>query len=445
MARFTFLLVLSLFFTQLFSQPSFDKDKMDELLKLLENNKMGMGSVAVMHKGKEVYTQSYGYRQLKKKKKKANSKTQYRIGSISKTFTAAIILKLVEEDKLNLESFLDEYFKEIPNANSITINQMLRHRSGIANFTDSPDYLSWHTQEQTQAMMVNRIKSLELAFNPGDQFGYSNSNYYLLALIAEKISGKTYSELLREYITAPFKLKNTRVGDQIQVKKNQALSYNRLKNWELSEETHMSIPLGGGNIISTPSDLNTFFKALFQGKIISMQSLENMMLIEEGVGLGIFEFPFIDQMAYGHTGGIDGFRSIALYQPNEDFGLAITANAAIYPIEQVALGVASIYFGLDFDFPDFSPGKKMDAVKIKVYLGVYSNPSFPLKITITQKGGQLLAQATGQPQFELENYADHQFKFDPAGLKITFNPDEGTLLLFQGGQVIEFQREEEEK
>ncbi len=433
-----FILIALVYSIALQAQPDFDRKKMDDFLKSLEKNKVGMGSVSLFHKGQEVYSNTYGFRILEKKKKKPNDQTMYRIGSISKTFTATIILKLKEESKLDLEQTLDIYYPSIPNASEITLRNMLNHKSGIINFTEMDDYLKWNTQRKTKAELLQIIQSQEPRLSPNEMFSYSNSNYVLLALIAEDVTNKSFSELVNIYISKPCKLKRTRVGTAIQAKKNEAQSYVGFEKLQLSPETHMSIPMGGGGIVSTPYELNVFFNKLFKGELLSKESLEEMTQIEDGAGLGIFQYSFNDQVAYGHTGGIDGFQSMAVYIPAEDFSFAITSNAVLYPVNQIAIALSSLYFGLDFEQPDFGPGKKLDVEKSKIYLGEYTNPTIPLTITISQKNGEIRAQASGQSEFTLQNYAEHKFKFEPAGIKIEFLPDEGKLLLHQGGQVLEF-------
>ncbi|MEM6738328.1 MAG: serine hydrolase, partial [Bacteroidota bacterium] len=137
----TFLLLTGSFYA--FTQ-QFDTSKLGKFLDLVEENERGMGSLSIFKDGEEVYQKSIGYSSLSDRKK-ANEKTSYRIGSISKTFTASIIMQLIVEKRLSLETKLADYFPEIPNANSITIAYLLRHRSGIFNFTNSKDFADWMT------------------------------------------------------------------------------------------------------------------------------------------------------------------------------------------------------------------------------------------------------------------------------------------------------------
>lgn len=166
-----------------------DNQKLDSLFTIIESNERGMGSISIFQNGKEVYQKSYGYADLENKVKE-NASTKFRIGSISKTFTATIITKLVENKELSLSTKLSNFYPQIKNADKITIAHLLQHRSGIANFTSVVDYMQWNTEEQTNEQIIDRIVSGGVSFEPNERFEYSNSNYALLTFIAEGISKK---------------------------------------------------------------------------------------------------------------------------------------------------------------------------------------------------------------------------------------------------------------
>jgi len=360
---------------------SFDNQKLDSLFTIIESNERGMGSISIFQNGKEVYQKSYGYADLENKVKE-NASTKFRIGSISKTFTATIIMKLVENKELSLSTKLSDFYPQIKNADKITIAHLLQHRSGIANFTSVADYMQWNTEEQTNEQIIDRIVSGGVSFEPNERFEYSNSNYALLTFIAEGISKKKYSELLQEIIIKPCNLKNTSVGNKINVNNNEALSYTKLSEWTLEKETDMSIPLGAGFIISTPFDLNVFLNCLFTGKMVSEETLKQMTTVIDGFGFGLIRVPFHDMEGYGHTGGIDGFQANAFYFPQEKVSIALTSNGVVYPLNDIIVGALSIYFGKEYQLPQFKESIVLTTEELDTYLGVYSTSSFPLKLTI---------------------------------------------------------------
>jgi CubicO group peptidase (beta-lactamase class C family) len=419
----------------------FDQAKLDSLFSRIESNQQSMGSVSIYKDGKEVYANAIGFADLDKGIK-AGHETKYRIGSISKTFTSVIILQLVEEGKLSLETTLDKYYPSIPNASKVTIEQLLRHRSGLFNFTNDPAYLEWMEAPKSEDELIEIFKKNGTVSEPDEKFEYSNTNYVLLSFIVEQIENKVFSEVFDQRITKGLKLPDTYYGGVIGQKPNEAKSYNFKEGWKLATETDMSIPTGAGAIVSTPSDLNTFFHALFQGEVVSEESLKRMTTLEDGYGLGLFQLPFYDRRAFGHNGGIDGFQSNASYFQDDGVGLVYITNGTVMSLNDILIGVLSIYFDKDYALPTFVPAIEISSAELDQYLGIYSSEALPLKITISKDGNQLMAQATGQSAFPLEPYEAHKFRFNPAGIKLEFIPEDKKMILNQGGGRFEFSMEE---
>jgi len=417
----------------------FDRTKLDNYFETLEINNRFMGSVAVSKDGKIIYTKAIGYSDFENNIK-ANENSKYRIGSISKTFTAVLVLKGVEMNKINLNQTIDKYFPSINNASKITIVDLLYHRSGIHNFTNDKEYLTWHTRAKTEKEMIEIIAKAGSDFEPNSKAEYSNSNFVLLTYILEKTFKKTYSDLLTEYITKPIGLTNTYLGGKINPNNNECYSYRFIENWKLEPETDISIPLGAGGIISTPGDLVKFSDALFGGKIIQKESIDKMKTIKDKYGMGLFQFPFDNKIASGHTGGIDGFSSTFSYFSDEKISYALISNGTNYNNNNISIAVLSAIFGKPFAIPEFITLDLSTEVLDK-YLGVYASLQIPLKITITKDNKTLIAQATGQSAFPLEATEKDKFKFDQAGVVMEFNPIEKTLILKQNGGQFKFLKE----
>ena len=173
---------------------NFDESKLDDYFDALESNNIFMGSIAVSQNGEIIYSRSLGYSDFENKLK-ANDSTRYGIGSISKTFTAVLVLKGVEENKIDLNQTIDKYFPTIENSNKITISDLLYHRRGIHDFTEDMDYLTWYTQPKTEQEMVAIIANRGSDFEPDSKSKYSNPNFILLSYILEKSYQKSYGEL----------------------------------------------------------------------------------------------------------------------------------------------------------------------------------------------------------------------------------------------------------
>lgn len=436
-------LLIGLSFGTIFSQ-SFNKPKLDSLMDRLAEKNQAMGSLTISKNGIVVYSRAIGYSFISGNEKlSATDQTKYRIGSISKMFTATMIFQLIEDGKLNLTTTVDKYFPQLPNANKITISNLLNHRSGLHNFTEDPDILTWMTQPKTQDEMLAIISKSKVDFQPNEKFSYSNSNYVVLGYIIEKASKQTFAKYLSNKITSKIGLSNTYVGAKTDTKKNESFSYRFLNGWEQAPETDMSIPGGAGSLVSTPADLTKFIESLFSLKLVSNSSLLQMKTITDGYGMGMFQMPFYTKRAYGHNGAIDGFASNLVYFPEDSLALAYCTNGQVYPLNDILIGVLSIHFNKPYSIPTFNalPLITLKTEELDKYLGVYSSTQVPLKITITKSTTTLIAQATGQSSFPLEATEKDKFKFDPAGIIMEFNPDKNELTLKQGGGNILFTKE----
>lgn len=431
--------VLSAFLVVVITQAQIQhQQKLDSLFDLLEQHEKGMGAVSIFKNGTEVYNRPYGFAHIETKTKN-NAGTRFRIGSITKTFTATIIMKLIEEKKLTLTTKLSQFYPQIEQAENITIEQLLRHRSGIFNLTNDANYArGWHKDFFTKAALLEKIMSKKNIFAPDEKASYSNSGYILLSLIAEDVTKTDYNVLVEKYITAPLKLKNTFVGKAIDRSKNEAVSYSKMATWVLEEETDMSIPRGAGAIVSTPTELNIFIQALMNGKVVTPESLTMMKNIKDDFGLGIFPIPFYDKKSFGHTGGIDGFQSVVTYFPNDSLSVAITSNAGDYAVNSILINLLNVCFNKDLKLPVFVT---LSNEELDQYTGTYASSGFPLKITISRKDNTLMGQASGQPAFPLDYFEKDGFKFDRAGLKMKFNPSEKKMTLIQGGREFVLTKE----
>lgn len=442
MRPLTFLFLSLLLSLPYLSAQSFERATIDSLLGHVEDNQKSMGSLAIIQDGELVYKRAIGYANVEKEIA-AGPDTRYGIGSISKTFTAVLTLQLAEKGKLSLDQTIDQYFPGLPNAERITIEQLLQHRSGLHNFTNDVDYVSTMEEAATQEALLKRFSEKGVDFEPGEKMSYSNTGYVVLSFILEKASGQSYAALLEEKIAVPCGLENTYMPDHVVGKEGkEALSYQRSgQEWSEATKTHPSIPTGAGAIISTAQDLAQFFHCLFSGELVSAGHLKEMRTMVDGYGYGLFRFPFNDRTAYGHTGGIDGFVSMAGYFPEEKMGIVYLSNGVVMSNNDLMIGALSIYYGEPYEFPEFKQSVAVEAEQLKQYEGDYTSAVFPLDVKIFVEGGVLMGQASGQGAFPLEPFAEHQFQFEPAKIEIEFKPSENKLVLKQGGEY-EFTKEQ---
>lgn len=429
------------------SQQNSTATKLDELLTHFASNHKFMGSVAVSKDGKQLFAKQYGISQpAGESNSSPNDQTQYRIGSITKSFTAVMIMQLVEEGKLSLDTKLSKFFPELNKADQITIRQLLGHESGLGSITDDPTYGDWNQQQQTRQQMMKIIASQPKRFEPGEKTQYSNTNFVLLGYIIEDLTDSSYAEQLQTRICERAGLSRTAYMTMSDASANIARSFRRgADDWKPHEQTDPSIPHGAGAIMSTAGDLTRFAQALFDGKLVSKSSLDEMKPAELGMGRGLFSFPFGQKRAFGHNGGIDGFQSNLGYFPEDKIAVAVLTNGIDYQLNGIMIGILSTVFQQPYQLPNLKAAK-VSQETLEQYVGVYARDNFPLKLTFTISEGQLIAQATGQAAFPVSAASETEFRFDAAGVVFNFSRSEDgggfdTVNLKQAGQDLEFRKE----
>lgn len=330
---------------------NFDRVKMNQFFSTIDEKNLGMGSVSIFKDGKEDYQTAFG-NIVVGNSTAATAVSKYRIGSISKTFTATLIMQLVDEDKLTLDASLATYFPEVPNAAVINIEQLLRHQSGLFNYTSGDFEPGRETQPGTRGELLDFFSNNGTIFQPGERTEYSNTNFVLLSFIIEEIDGKTYTEALYDRIIQPLGLQDTYNSGITDPDNNEAFSYN-LENgtWVRALEVHYSLLQGAGSVLSTPTGINAFYQALFNGDLVSEDSLIKMKKTINGYGMGLYPIPFYSKSGFGHTGAIDGFQSTTVYFPSDDVSISYVSNGVSMLTNDIVIGALSIYSGLPYDLP----------------------------------------------------------------------------------------------
>lgn len=335
--------------------------QIDELLqKYLDYNRFN-GSVLVADKGEIILEKGYG---------KANREfnipntadTKFRIGSISKQFTAAVILQLVEEGKINLDGKITDY---LPNyrkntGEKVSIHQLLNHTSGIPSYTNLPnvwaDSLRLHYEKQ---YFIEHFHSGDFEFEPGEKFVYNNSGYYLLAAIAEEVTGESFGDLLQTRLLDKAGMLNSGSEDDELVINNAASGYIKLGP-KFRKDPYMFMPnvMGAGHMYSTVGDLYKWDRALYTNKILSDQMKEKMFtpeLSNYGYGWLIQNMPGRDSddstTIYTHTGGINGFNTLEIRFPAEDRFIAIFTNTPGASLFEIAMTIDKILNDKEYTFP----------------------------------------------------------------------------------------------
>ncbi len=401
--------------------------KLDEFLNILNENKKFMGTMTITKQGKDVYHKAVGLSDIASTTKNSNL-TKFRIGSITKVFTATMIFQLIEEGKITLETPLSKFYPTISQADTIKIANLLNHSSGLFNITNDPNVSEWMLRYSSKKMMLPRIFGYDLDFNPGEQTVYSNTNYILLGYIIELLDSSIYAQSLEARITKKINLEHTYYGKKINTNNNESHSYTKdNENWLIAQETDMSNPGGAGAIVSTSQDLTKFMNALFDGKLISQSSLEAMKKTNnDEVCHGITYANLNGVDLYASEGGIDGFQSLLVHMPSTKTTIALVANGLDFTKIRIILSALAASQGKPITLPVFTK-IELTEEQVTLYVGEYACDEVPFKLIFEAKGNILFGAPEHSDLKELTPTKQHQFTLDPLGVTLEFYPETGVV------------------
>jgi D-alanyl-D-alanine carboxypeptidase len=406
-----------------YSQNNNYKSGIDSLLNYLESENYFLGMVTIQKYDKVIYTGNFNL--------KSNGSNRYKIGSVTKVFTAIITHQLIDEGKLNLSTTLDKYFPTIKYAELITISNLLSHTSGIFNVTDWDDYYSKRTQYFSRQDIVNLVSEHKCEFKPNTDCSYSNTNYILLGYIIEDITGKSYSDNVKERISDKIGLSNTYCetsGSKFPLRE-QSYKYNG-ETWIQDTDSDPSLPFAAGSIVSTTEDLCKMMYYLAYKNVLSDSSLAVMKKIRgKNIGHGLFKVPFYEKEGWGHTGRIDEFRSLVLHIPKDSLFLSITSNGLNLKLNEVIIGILSTYYGRKYSYPTFT-NSKVEIPSTNIFIGTYKAKLAGLitvaRFQITQAGRNYLFLSEANNNKEVEKGL-----LVRQGELVFYSPDSGGLLTFK--------------
>ena len=264
--------------------------------------------------------------------------TRFRIGSVTKQFTAALILQLAEEERLDLQAPITAYISEYPaeSGNKVTVHHLLTHTSGIPSYTSLPDFFASMSRTPYEPLaFLDVFSGLDLEFEPGTSWNYSNSGYFLLGVIIEVVTGRSYEDVLRARIIEPFGLTNTGYDTFGEIIERRAAGYISVGGgYENAPYLDSSLPYAAGMMYSTVGDLLKWNRALYHGEVFGQPETLGKMTTayasNYGYGIGV-ETATIGETtarAFRHSGGINGFSAQLWYMPDEDYTIAVLDNTA---------------------------------------------------------------------------------------------------------------------
>ena len=432
--------------------------QLDDYVRQYEKAGLFMGTVLVADQGKVVLQKGYGL--ANRDKATPNTpETKFRIGSLTKQFTAALVLQLVEQGKLKLDGKVADYLPNYPQPAGarITLHQLLAHTAGLPDYTALPTFATAvmrSHQEPTQ--LVALFSGLPLEFAPGTQYHYSNSGYVLLGAIIEQVTGKPYAQVFQENIARPIKLKATSVDVVEAPDPRRAAGYQATPNGLVpTPPIDMTVPYAAGAVTSTALDLYRWSLALDGRKALTEASRKQLftpVLKNYAYGWQVFKAKIGAEadtsLIQEHNGGINGFSSFLVRVPQSQQVIVLLDNHNSQSLGDLRRGLLRILHRQPAAAPvvasaPVAPAAGAAPVAVSTallgtYVGVYElSPSF--RITVRERAGRLFVQATGQSEFETEAASPVLFSLKGLPAQVEFakntNGEVAQLILHQGGHA----------
>lgn len=390
------------------------------------------GVVLVAREGKVVFGHAYGMANYELDAPNT-TETKFRIGSLTKPFTAAAIMLLQERGKLSVQDSICKYVADCPAAwQPVTLRQLLSHTSGLAKQEKAADYLKTAALPLTVAQLVEGFRNRPPEFKPGERFDYNNNGYVLLGQVIERASGESYESFMRENVFAPLGMSDTGYDRHEPVIKGRADGYVRegpaLLNAAYIDQSQ---PFAAGALYSTAGDLLRWDQALYTEKLLPRKTLEEMFTpVAAPYGYGWFVARQSGRRLIWHGGGTPGFAAVLLRFPEERVTVIVLSNLENAPVLRMGNDLAAIVFGEKYELPKERTAVKVDAKTLEAYRGEYEDrPGRTTSIIV--EGGTLMLRLAGQPD-PLPLSAESETRF--------FHPEQDVQVEFvkdAAGQVTE--------
>lgn len=400
------------------------------LEKLTKDKLPGM-AVLVARDGKIVFQGGFGFADLKKKIR-VTPDTKFRIGSVTKQFTAAAVLRLADDGKLALTDKLEKFFPGFPGGGAVTVHHLLTHTSGIHSYTGKPEFMARVNKPIAPDDLIAWFHDDKPDFPPGTGFLYNNSGYFLAGEIVAKVSGKSLDAFLREEFFEPLGMKSTAIFVNAKPPPGMALGYSVADDKATPAlDWDMSWAGGAGALYSTIGDLFRWNEALFGGKVVTDESFKLMttpVILPPGVdgmsyGYGLMIAPISRLPSISHGGGLNGWTSDLVRMPEQRCTIVALANAMPPVPGREPAGVTRNIAGkfLEAEIKKLPPPKEDPNVDRKTYADFAGRYAYQGAVmTVTVEGDRLQSQLTGQEKFEIFPGAPDRFFWKVTDAEVVF-------------------------
>lgn len=423
-----------------------DVARMDQVVRASSEADAFSGAVLVARDGRILLDQGYGLAN-REWNIPNDGDTKFRLGSLTKQFTAVSIMLLNQQGKVDLDAPIKTWLPQAPAAwDAVTVRHLLSHTAGIPNFTAFPDYETLKTRPATMAELIARFSDRPLDFAPGARFAYSNSGYILLSAIIEAASGQTYADFVTANLFAPLGMTDSGYDRHDAILPRRASGYAPGDDGVVNADyVDMSIPTGAGALYSTTHDLLKWEQGLFGGRVLNPQSMTALTTpVRNDYAMGLLVAQADGKRLVWHNGAIEGFNTYMAYDPGDRTAVIVLGNLNGEAPDKLGAALVTLARGGTVTLSSERRAVALTPDALKAYEGVYNlAPTFALTVSVVD--GKLMAQATGQPAFELTAEAEDAFFVTAIDAQITFTRNaagavEG-LILHQGGRDMPARRQ----
>ncbi|WP_214073406.1 serine hydrolase [Mucilaginibacter sp. dw_454] len=417
------------------AQDSANYKKIDQLILVYKNIGWFNGSALVTRQGQFILDKGYGYQDVDKRIENTPASV-YQIASITKTFTSAVVLKLVQQHKLSLEDKLSKWYPDFPKADQIKIKNLLSHTSGIFDYTHGDEGLKLNTEQKMMAFLARH----PLDFEPGTNWSYSNSGYSILGFIIARVTHTPYEQVVRKYIFKPAGMTHSGFDFEGLRLPQKAVGYSMLSDTshEVATLADSSIVFAAGAIYSTTHDLYQWHKALQNYQVISKASTEQATTrFKKNYGFGwIIDSVYNKKMVY-HSGGISGFSSVFVRIPEDDICIVLLNNKPGTELEDLARQILAIIYKQPYTIPQQKVAITLPDAILQSYTGRYQIPEIPLTLDVSVENGQIKAQSVPGPGYWLTPETNNRFFLPDSTVEVEFNVDgagNASIAIIKGDQ-----------
>jgi CubicO group peptidase (beta-lactamase class C family) len=401
--------------------------KIDALVQAYAKQGRFNGAVLVAIGGEIVLRKGYGYAEQAGDWDAISPKTAFRIGSMSKPFTAIVALQWVHEGVIGLDDALAKYVPTYPNGENITVRHLLSNRSGIEDYIMLPAYEALQTRRTSIDELIALFRDLPPRFAPNAEYGYSNSNWVLLAKIIEQVSGQAFADVMRQRVLLPADMRDSGL-DWAQAKMRAVGMINSGTGVQNAVVLESSTMRGGGDIHATLDDVYAFDRALTAGKLLPRDLLALMrstttQMGSSAYGLGCESHDFHGHRAYGHSGGMPGFVSNYVHFPDEDITVILLSNFGSAAWESITEGITAVLFDAPYALPTERQFVRVAADVLAAYVGQYTMEYFgrTAVLRFTLENEQLVMHTQGLPKAALRALREDVFFGQSKGeVELTF-------------------------